>query len=145
MAKIQIKIEGTEETIRELNTFEREKSDKARVIVRKYAGKVRRKAKQLVPVSPAERKKTYGKPGDLKASIRAKYYYEGLGAMVFPDGKKGWYRGIVEAGTRTRHTRRTKAYRGRQKAQPFMEPAKQEHERAYNSEMENLFDGDTTI
>jgi hypothetical protein len=145
MTRVVVRIEGANETIRNLSAFDMRKKQEAMKIVRKHASGVRRIAKQTVPVSPSGRKKSAGSPGDLKRSIRAKYYFQGLGAMVLPAKPKGSHRHLVEYGTGERRTS-TGANRGRNTANPFMEPAKRSQETSYNAAMEHLFeDGDTIV
>ena len=102
MARIIVRIEGERETIRNLNMFDMNKKKEASAVVKKHTNAVRREAKKRVPVSPANRRKTRGQPGDLKSSIRAKYYFQGLGSMILPAKPKGSHRGIVEVGTKNR-------------------------------------------
>ncbi|UDY80763.1 tail component [Geobacillus phage GR1] len=143
--RIVYQIEGERETIRNINMFDMEKKKGAMTIVRKHTNAVRKAAKQRVPVSPSNRKKSAGSPGDLKKSIRAKYYYQGLGSMVMPAKPKGSHRHLVEYGTKNRYQRKTGRFVGRNKPQPFMTPAKRSQEASYNAAMRQLFEGDETI
>lgn len=143
MANVIIKIEGTDQTVRRLNMFDMQKKKDTQTVVRKYTNAVRKEAKRRVPVSPANRKKSSGSPGDLKNSIRAKYYFQGLGSMILPHRPKGSHRGIIEAGTSVR-TNKKGANRGRVKATPFMEPAKRSQEAGYNAAMKRIFEGEET-
>lgn len=145
MARINFEIEGVGETVRNLSAFDMEKKQKAIKIVRKHTNAVRRNAKKTVPVSPANRKKSAGAPGDLKKSIRAKYFFGGLGSMVMPAKPKGSHRAIVEYGTQNRRNISTGANRGRVSPHPFMEPSKRSSEGEYNSEMKKLFEDDETV
>jgi HK97 gp10 family phage protein len=144
MPRIVVKIEGEKETIANLSMFDMKKKKQAMQVVRKHTNAVRRTAKKLVPVSPANRKKSRGAPGDLKSSIRAKYFFQGLGSMVMPAKPKGSHRHLVEYGTGNRYNKKGQ-YRGRNSPQPFMEPAKRAQEASYNAEMKKIFEGDNTV
>lgn len=144
MPQVIVKIEGEEKTVRELSMFDMKKKKGAMIIVKKYAARVKKRARTLVPVSPSDRKKSHGSAGDLKSSIQTKYYYEGMGAMILPAKPKGSHRHLVEYGTKTRTTKKG-ANRGKAPAQPFMRPAKAAQETAYNAEMKRLFDEDKTV
>ncbi|PEN61617.1 hypothetical protein [Bacillus wiedmannii] len=144
MTRIVMRIEGERETLGNLNMFDMKKKKDAMAVVRKHTNGVRREAKKRVPVSPANRKKSAGAPGDLKSSIRAKYYFQGLGSMIMPAKPKGSHRAIVEKGTGRRRTKKG-ANRGSVTAQPFMSPAKRSQEASYNSAMKQIFEGDETI
>lgn len=145
MPRITIRVEGQQDTIRRINIFDQQKKDKAAEVVKKHAAAVRKSAKKSVPVSPSSRKKSAGSPGDLKKSIRAKYYFDGLGAMVLPNKPKGTHRHLVEYGTGNRRWKNGKST-GKMSPQPFMEPAKRAQEAKYNREMEQIWEnGDTTV
>lgn len=144
MTRVIVKIEGANETIANLSAFDMEKKKEAMTVVRKHTNGVRKEAKKRVPVSPADRKKSAGAPGDLKGSIRAKYFFGGLGSMVMPAKPKGSHRHLVEYGTGMRQTK-SGANRGRNSVQPFMEPAKSSQESSYNSAMKQIFEGGETI
>jgi HK97 gp10 family phage protein len=144
MARVVVSVEGERQTVKNIGLFDMKKKQAARSIVKKSAARVKKKARADVSVSPASRKKSSGSPGDLKKSIRTKYYYEGLGAMVMPAKPKGSHRHLVEYGTKKRTSRR--GNRGKMKANPFMGPAKQSEEGSYNRQMKSLFEGkDETI
>lgn len=144
MTRIIMNIEGERETLGNLNMFDMKKKKAANTVVRKHTNGVRREAKKRVAVSPANRKKSAGAPGDLKSSIRAKYFFDGLGSMIMPAKPKGSHRAIVEKGTRKRRTGKG-ANRGSVTAQPFMGPAKRSQEASYNSAMQQIFEGGETI
>src|SRR5699024_11326379 len=82
-----------------------ERKKEATIAIRKHASAVRKSGKQGAPVTPPHVRKKYGKPGDLKGSIRVKYYYGGLGALIMPWRPKGSHRFVVELGTKDRVTR----------------------------------------
>ncbi|MCY9702488.1 hypothetical protein M5W65_21825, partial [Paenibacillus larvae] len=71
MANIQVL--GVPETVRKIGLFEMERKQAAIVLVKKTATSIQKEGKSLAPSSPAGRKKSKGKPGDLKRSIRPKY------------------------------------------------------------------------
>ena len=144
MANVIFSIQGEAETVRKISAFDMKKQKEARVVVKKHATAVRKNARNIVPVSPSSRKKSSGKAGDLKSSIRTKYYFDGLGAMVIPNKPKGSHRHLVEYGTKDRHKKNGK-FVGRNKPQPFMKPAKAAQESSYNREMKGVFEGDDTI
>ncbi|PED63974.1 HK97 gp10 family phage protein [Priestia megaterium] len=137
MTEVVIRIEGTEQTIANINMYDMKKKRQMLTVVRTTANAVRKEARSTVPVWPSDRKLSSGHPGDLKSSIRAKYYFQGLGAMVLPFKPKGSHRHLVEYGTRQRRTR-SGANRGSMKAEPFMQPAKSSQEGSYNAQMERI-------
>lgn len=141
---ISFEVEGEQVTISNVQKFDTEKKALIKALVKVTAANVWKDARARVPVSPADRKKKKGNPGDLKASITRKTYFEGLGAMVLPANPKGAIRGIVEAGTSPRFTKKG-AYRGSVSPQPFMEPAKQAQEPVYNAALAAMFKSDTIV
>lgn len=144
MARVIIKIEGENQTVANINMFDMKRKAEAMAVVRKTALAVGRQARKRVPVSPSNRKKSAGSPGDLKKSIRSKFFYEGLGAMVMPAKPKGSHRHLVEYGTQERRTSKG-ANRGKAPAQPFMIPARSSQESYYNAEMARIFGTNTTV
>ncbi|MEV2699506.1 hypothetical protein ABND62_21730, partial [Paenibacillus larvae] len=90
------------------------------------------------------RKKSKGKPGDLKRSIRPKYMEGGLSATVVPRKPKGAHRHLVEYGTRQRRNKKG-ANRGKMPKKPFMSIAERHAEGRYNKELERIFGRDETI
>jgi len=142
--RVVIRIEGQEETIRNVSSFDVQKTDQLRKIVREFGRKIGSAARKEVPVSPPTRKKTHGSPGDLKKSIKAKYYYQNLGAMVGPMKPKGAHRGIIEYGTKERTTKNGHKT-GKISPHPFMEPARKQYENTYNQKIKEVFDEDVIV
>ena len=139
--QITIEIEGSESVVKNINIFDMKTKDETRKIVKRYASNVKKEARNRVPVSPSHRKKSKGKPEDLKNSIKVVYFFQGLGAMIYPSRTKGWHRGIIEAGTGPRNNGR---FRGQVKATPYMGPAKEAQISVYNMEMKKLYEIETT-
>lgn len=148
--RIFTSLDGVEGTVAKMKSWDLEKRAKLKTIVKKTATAVRAEARNKVPVSPANRLKTKRKdgtrsqPGDLKASISAKYRLEGLGAMVLPLRPKGNHRYIVEEGTKQRFNKKGQN-RGSVSPQPFMEPAKESQLSSYNAAMIELFKNEEEI
>lgn len=144
MARVVVKIEGGRETVRNINAFEMKKKQDAANVVKQHAKNVRTAAKKRVPVSPANRKKSSGRPGDLKRSIGYRTFNDGLSAVIYPKKKKAPHRHLVEYGTGPRYQKKSGRYVGRMSAQPFMEPAERSQEASYNNAMKKVFEGDRT-
>ncbi|MDT2261587.1 hypothetical protein P7H06_21730 [Paenibacillus larvae] len=109
---------GVPETVRKIGLFEMERKQAAIVLVKKTATSIKKEGKSLAPSShTAGRKKSKGKPGDLKRSIRPKYMEGGLSATVVPK-PKGAHRHLVEYGTRQRKNKKG-ANRGKMPKKPF--------------------------
>ena len=142
MANIQVL--GVPETVRKIGLFEMERKQAAIVLVKKTATSIQKEGKSLAPSSPAGRKKSKGKPGDLKRSIRPKYMEGGLSATVVPRKPKGAHRHLVEYGTRQRKNKKG-ANRGKMPKKPFMSIAERHAEGRYNKELERIFSRDETI
>ena len=137
MPRITFNVEGERQTVAKLKNFDMKRTKDTQTLVKKTMMAVKKSAKKKVSVSPKGTKKAIGEPGDLKRSLRHKYYYNNLGAMVFPDKKKGFHRGIIEAGTKVRRNR------GRVTPRPFMQPSKEEVIPGYVNEMERIYLGRT--
>lgn len=142
--EVRVEINGQEETARAIDIWDMKGKVKMREIVRKTASGVGRDARKMVPVSPSDRVKTSGSPGDLKKSIKVKYFFDNLGAMVVPDRPQGSHRAIIEHGTKIR-TNSSGANRGSISPHPFMEPAKRSREGTYKSEIAAFFNGETVV
>lgn len=143
MTDIKVTVTGEKETTYKLNMFNMEKKAEAMKVVRKAALGVGREARKNVPVS--SRKKSTGSPGDLKKSIRTKFYYDNLGAMIIPYKPKGSHRAIIEHGTKMRRNKKGQN-RGSITPKPFMVPAKKSQESSFNAGMIKIFEkGKTTI
>ncbi|AQT85692.1 phage protein, HK97 gp10 family [Paenibacillus larvae subsp. larvae] len=142
MANIQVL--GIPEKVRKIGLFEMERKQAAIVLVKKTATGIQKEGKSLAPASPTGRKKSKGKPGDLKRSIRPKYMEGGLSATVVPRKPKGAHRHLVEYGTRQRKNKKG-ANRGKMPKKPFMSIAERHAEGRYNKELERIFNCDETI
>lgn len=136
-------VEGVGDVVRKIGTFDMDKRRAAGKIVRRTTSKVGKQARSLVPVSPANRKKSSGTPGDLKNSIRSRYYHGDLVSVTIPMYPKGAHRYIIEHGTKTRRNN-AGANRGKVRAKPFMQPAKDAQIGPFNLEMTKLWENDTT-
>lgn len=142
MANVTIKVEGGEATVRAINVFDMETKQEFIKLVQQTAKQVQKTAKANAPVS--KRPKSRGKSGDLKKSIRPKYFDSGLSATVVPRKPKGSHRHLVEYGTQPRRTK-SGANRGKMPAKPFMGPAEQSVDSIYNQEARRIVDRDKTI
>lgn len=139
---ITVKVEGAGQTVRAINMFDMQLKKEMAETIKSTAKTIQKNAKARAPVAktPVSR----GKPGDLKRSIRPKYFDQGLSATVVPRKPKGAHRHLVEYGTGQRSTR-SGANRGKMPAMPFMGPAESSADAAYNSEIRRLLDRDETI
>lgn len=144
MPNFQFRVEGLDKTISNIKMFDMEKRIQAKKIVRTTTLAIGRKARRDVPVSPASRKKSAGKPGDLKKSITTKFYHGDLVGVVYPKIPKGAHRSIVTKGTKIRYTK-SGAHRGRVLPQPFMQPAKDTQISSFNSQMKKIWEDEETI
>lgn len=142
MAKVTIKIDGGETTIRAIDVFDMETKAKFIALVRDTSKQIQKTGKANAPVS--KRPKSRGKSGDLRRSIRPKYFDSGLSATVVPRKPKGSHRHFVEYGTKPRRTR-SGANRGKMPAIPFMGPAEQASESVYNQKARSIVDRDKNI
>lgn len=134
---IDITVENIEETLWKLAKYNMEMTKEFDKIVRRYSRKVARDAKARAPVGPT---------GNLKASIRSRYFMKsGPASTVFPRGRKAGHRHLVEYGTRTRTQKRTKRKTGRMPARPFMKPAMDAAMPQYMADMQRLVEKDATL
>lgn len=141
---VKFEVEGVGQVVKDIGLYEMDKKKQAIAVVRKVTGAVGRTARGLVPVSPADRKKTHGSPGDLKSSIRAKYYHNGLVSVTIPYMPKGAHRNIIEKGTIVRANKRG-ANRGQITGKPFMMPARDAHTGTFNREMAKIWESEVEI
>ena len=143
MAKrITIEVDGVGKTVKALRMFDMKQRMELIEIVKSTAKTIQKSAKLNAPVSKVP--KSRGKNGDLKRSIRPKYFDGGLSATVVPRKPKGSHRHLVEYGTQTRRTRNG-ANRGKMPAIPFMGPAEKSADGVYNQTVRKLVDRDETI
>ena len=139
---ITIQVDGSETTVRAINMFDMKLRKDLIDTVRATTLAIARDGRARAPVSktPVSR----GKVGDLKRSIRPKYFDGGLSSTVVPRKPKGSHRHLVEYGTKERKTT-SGANRGKMPAIPFMKPAEQAHDSVYNSKIRSLVDRDETV
>lgn len=129
-------VEGIDKTIKALARYNIAFYDSSDGIVRKYTRQAVSRAKDTAPVAT----------GNLKASIKAKYFkmYEGPASTVFPRGKKGVHRHLVEYGTGPR-TAKNGGSRGSMRANAFMARATDPLGSPYLAEMRALVNKDVYI
>lgn len=143
MAKqVTVTIEGVGQTLKAINMFDMKKKQELIEVVKNTAKTIQKSAKLNAPVSKVT--KSRGKNGDLKRSIRPKYFDGGLSATVVPRKPKGSHRHLVEYGTKTRSTK-SGANRGKMPKQPFMGPAESSADAVYNQTIRKLVDRDEII
>lgn len=142
MTKITVKIEGVGATVKSIGLFDLKMRKEFIGLVRVTAKGLSKDAKSKAPVS--SRPKMRGKSGDLKRSIRPKYFDNGLSATVVPRKPKGSHRHLVEYGTQRRFTKNG-ANRGKMPAIPFMGPAEKTMETSYNQKVRKIINRDQTI
>lgn len=140
--RIEVKVEGVATTVAAISIFNMELRQDLIKLVRETAKTIQKDARARAPVSKTP--KSRGQPGDLRRSIRPKYFDGGLSATVVPRKPKGSHRHLVEYGTGPRSTRRG-ANRGRMPKKPFMGPAEKANETTYNSKVRKLVDRDEVI
>lgn len=141
---IDITVENIEKTLREITRYNTAKEKEVDKIVRKYAKEIVKRAKANAPV---------GKTGNLKKSIRAKYFVKNHGpsATVFPRGRKGAHRHLVEYGTNPRTVKNYFGQKGvsrsvgRMPAKPFMRPAHESVVGRYLADMKKVVDKVDTV
>ncbi|MCM3616680.1 hypothetical protein M3936_03695 [Sutcliffiella horikoshii] len=143
MAKeITVELEGKEVTIKEIGLFDMTLRKDIVDTVKQTAQGVTKSGKANAPVSKTPKSK--GQSGDLKKSIRAKYFDLGLSATVVPRKPKGSHRHLVQYGTQTRFNK-SGAHRGKMPANPFMNKAEQSHDAIYNQKIRSLVEREHTI
>lgn len=142
MAKIRVTVSGQEVTVRAIRMFDMKTKQEVLKLVRDTARGIQRDARSRAPVS--RRKKSRGKSGDLKQSIRARYFDGGFSATVVPRKPKGAHRHLVEYGTKNRYTKNG-AHRGKMPKMPFMGPAEKAAEGPYNQKLRRIVDRDKTV
>lgn len=142
MARIRVEVEGTSATVKAINMYDMKLKREILLLVRNTAKNVQKNARARAPVS--NRRKSRGKSGDLKRSIRPKYFDSGFSATVVPRKPKGSHRHLVEYGTEDRYTK-TGAHRGKMPSKPFMSPAEKEEDRRYNQELARLVNRDEVV
>lgn len=155
------KVTGVKETIGNIHGRVDKANQQAAGIVQRYAKRIKSDAKANAPQSPSGIPKgtALGAPappsGSLKESITLKSYFNGLGAMVYPEQSKAKYRHFVEMGTKDRFQknvptyymdRKTRTWQvnrsghvGSYKGKFFMQTAKNRNVGGYKSEMKKIY------
>lgn len=134
---IEINLLGTGAAITAINKYDAKSREELRNIVKETSKAIQKKAKSLAPVGPT---------GNLKSSIRPKYFDNGLSSTVVPRGKKGSHRHMVEYGTQSRYQKKkNNKYVGSMPAIPFMGPAEQSQEAIYEAKIRRIVNQDEVI
>ncbi|WP_028977986.1 HK97-gp10 family putative phage morphogenesis protein [Sporolactobacillus terrae] len=139
---IDVNVDGTEATVQAIKLFDMETRKQLIDLVKETAGNIRKGARARAPIAKTPVSK--GARGDLKRSIRAKYFDGGLSATVVPRKPKGSHRHLVEYGTASRRTK-SGANRGRMPKMPFMGPEERAQDNVYNAKVKGLVDRDKTV
>lgn len=134
----EFKIEGIEETIRAISKANFQKQKEFEVVVKKSTQRVNRYAKSNLS--------GHQRTGNLRSSIKAKYFWkDGPASTVFPRGKKGAHRHLIEYGTKIRVQKKTGRNTGIVRAYPFMKPAHEKEEPRFIAEVKKVVDEDVTL
>lgn len=155
------KVTGVKETIGNIHGEVGKANKQAASIVQRYARKIQADAKANAPQSPNGIPKgtALGAPappsGSLKGSITMKSYFDGLGAMIYPEQSKAKYRHFAEMGTKNRFQKNVPTYYmdrktrewqinrtgnvGSYKGKFFMQTAKNRNVGGYNREMKKIY------
>lgn len=132
---MSIEIKGIPETIRAMTQYNSVLYSAIDKLNHTTAKKIVKDAKTRVPI----------KTGGLKRSIKARYFrQEGPAATVYPRGKKGAARHLMEYGTKQRRTN-SGANRGAIRARPFMRPAEKSQEIPYETSVKGVLFKDVII
>lgn len=130
-------VQGVEETIKALSKASVQKQKEFETVVKKSTQRVNRYAKANLA--------SHRKTGNLRSSIKAKYFWkDGPASTVFPRGRKGAHRHLVEYGTRSRQKKNGKST-GTMKEYPFMKPAHEKEEPRFIAEVKKVIDEDVTV
>lgn len=136
MNQVTVTVEGIPETITKMTKYSIELTNAIEKANKTWAKRIVKDARSRVPV----------KTGGLKKSIKARYFKkDGPAATVFPRGKAGSARHLVEYGTGPRTQKSTGRYTGRMPAKPFMGPAEKNAERTYAEAIAALVGKDVTV
>ncbi|SFG10616.1 HK97 gp10 family phage protein [Sporolactobacillus nakayamae] len=141
---IDVSIDGVEVTLKAIKLFDMDTKAKLIDIVKASAVNLQKNAMAKAPIAKTTITKGKGKRGDLRKSIRPKYFDGGLSATVVPRKPKGSHRHLVEYGTVSRRTKKG-ANRGAMPRMPFMGPAEREEDAAYNAKVKGVVDRDETV
>lgn len=130
------KVEGIDKTIKKIWKYNDGVRENLKKVTKDSSRRVVKVASSRVRV---------GKTGNLKKSIRAKYFWkEGPASTIFPRGRKGAARHLVERGTKERFHKSGKRV-GRMIAKPFMKPAADSEKGKYESNVKKVINKDVTI
>ncbi len=130
-------IEGIEKTIKALSKASVQKQKEFESVVKKSTQRVNKYAKANIG--------NHQKTGNLKNSIKAKYFWkDGPASTVFPRGTKGAHRHLVEYGTQLRRHKSGKSV-GTMKAYPFMKSAHEKEEPRFIAEVKKVVDEDVIV
>lgn len=133
----KFEVQGIEETIRALSKASLQKQKEFEIVVRKSTQRINRYAKSNIS--------GHRKTGNLRGSIKAKYFWkDGPASTVFPRGRKGAHRHLVEYGTGLRRHKNGKSV-GKMDAYPFMKPAHEKEEPRFIAEVKKVVDEDITV
>lgn len=134
---VEINLMGTGATITAIDKYDMEMREEIKQIVKVTSKNVQKKAKSLAPVGPT---------GNLKKSIKPKYFDDGLSSTVVPRGQKGSHRHLVEYGTQPRYQKKkNNKYVGSMPGMPFMTPAEQSQEAVYEAKIRSVVERDEVI
>lgn len=159
---LTFKVTGVKSTIGNINGAVNGANNKAKGLVSRYAKNIMSDAKKSAPVSPDGIPKgtTVGKApappsGTLRDSITMTTYFDGLGAMVYPEQSKAKYRHFAEMGTKERFQKNPPTYfmdRGSKEWQVnrtgnvgkyagkfFMDGAKKRNARGFSKDLEKIY------
>lgn len=139
---ITLSVDGSNSTVHKISMYDMKLKQEVMDLVKSTSKTIQQTAKSNAPVSRVPKSK--GKNGDLKRSIRPKYFDNGLSSTVVPRKPKGAHRHLVEYGSSPRRTK-SGAYRGVMPAQPFMAPAENASDGQYNQQMRRIIERDQII
>ncbi|WP_157184190.1 HK97-gp10 family putative phage morphogenesis protein [Evansella cellulosilytica] len=139
---ITVNVEGVGATVTSIGLFNMELRKDLIATVRSTSRAIQQDGKANAPVSKTP--KSRGRSGDLRRSIRPKYFDGGLSSTVVPRKPRGSHRHLVAYGTQ-RRVNKSGANRGRMPKNPFMEKAQENNERKYNNEVRRIVEHDKTI
>ncbi|MEX3713651.1 HK97 gp10 family phage protein [Cytobacillus horneckiae] len=132
---VTVDIDGIGPTVVRIDRFSEDIKKELKKITRQTTNRTRKDMKAEAPVGPT---------GNLKASVRAKYFEGGLSSTVVPRKPKGSHRHIVSYGTQRRRTK-SGANRGVMPANPAMANVERNHEAFYQNKVKELIERDVTI
>ncbi|MGL4850933.1 MAG: hypothetical protein ACRC28_18760 [Clostridium sp.] len=163
-----ISIEGVADTKEGIRLFKMGCQAEASKVIQKYAKAVKKKAESKAPVSNVKLIKGHYMGGrfarqSLKNSITMETFFEGMGAMIYPEKTKAPYRNLVEYGTRKgnrwqknvptfyrsgktgKMVRNSSGNVGSMSGTFFMTYAKKEVDPSYNAEIRRVYNKEKKI